>query len=86
MTCKAAYHLFLFFIQSEPMPSFPYFSIYISKNYLSGYYVQNTHNHSRENEPARKQKQRKHENYRKVRRKEDWQHMVSMNQVWGILL
>ena len=34
-----------------------------------------------ENESARKQKQRKHENYRKVRRKEDWQHMVSMNQV-----
>ena len=48
MTCKAAYHLFLFFIKPEPMPSFPYFSIYISKNYLGGYYVQNTHNHSRE--------------------------------------
>lgn len=58
-TCKAACHLLLFFLQPQPMPSFPYFSIYISKNYLCGYYMQNIHNHSREKWVSQKTKAEK---------------------------
>lgn len=30
--------------QFQPLPSFPHFNIRISKNYLGGYYMQNTNN------------------------------------------
>lgn len=68
MTCKALNNLFLSFSQPQSVPSFLHFDIYISKNYLGGYYVQ-TLMTTICKESTRKQKQKKHD-------KNYWQQII----------